>query len=353
YALDNDNENETEDLTDATLSLNPPSPIQTSTVIRHARRSFDDSILTACQRLSASKDDQIMTLCVNNLVKMIKDGSNANDEEASLLSMQHYGPYTRQLSKRTFVQLDNLACDSLNIIESYGRSPSLDAHRYPSASSLPPVTIKYSNTWATILVGREGKKFIIGTKSMNALVTSSLRIDTILPASIGGIVSNFDLDKNDSNASIFLDQETVDLANQLVRNCDTDMITQFDPLHQIRQLRSKFYSPSIFLLCRASRTSHPRPRLLREIAVQVFKTHGSVLAKEFVPFLVDDYPDTNYKKQLMDVLELFGDNESITILGNYDLDNVLQPLADSLSSDIASSNEIIAENVKSRVMDGR
>ncbi|KAG0183571.1 hypothetical protein DFQ28_001529, partial [Apophysomyces sp. BC1034] len=330
YALDNDNENETEDLTDATLSLNPPSPIQTSTVIRHARRSFDDSILTACQRLSASKDDQIMTLCVNNLVKMIKDGSNANDEEASLLSMQHYGPYTRQLSKRTFVQLDNLACDSLNIIESYGRSPSLDAHRELFS-----------------------KKFIIGTKSMNALVTSSLRIDTILPASIGGIVSNFDLDKNDSNASIFLDQETVDLANQLVRNCDTDMITQFDPLHQIRQLRSKFYSPSIFLLCRASRTSHPRPRLLREIAVQVFKTHGSVLAKEFVPFLVDDYPDTNYKKQLMDVLELFGDNESITILGNYDLDNVLQPLADSLSSDIASSNEIIAENVKSRVMDGR
>ncbi|KAG0166028.1 hypothetical protein DFQ29_001204 [Apophysomyces sp. BC1021] len=265
---------------------------------------------------------------------MIKDGSNANDEEASLLSMQHYGPYTRQLSKRTFVQLDNLACDSLNIIESYGRSPSLDAHRE-----------LFSNI--------KGKKFIIGTKSMNALVTSSLRIDTILPASIGGIVSNFDLDKNDSNASIFLDQETVDLANQLVRNCDTDMITQFDPLHQIRQLRSKFYSPSIFLLCRASRTSHPRPRLLREIAVQVFKTHGSVLAKEFVPFLVDDYPDTNYKKQLMDVLELFGDNESITILGNYDLDNVLQPLADSLSSDIASSNEIIAENVKSRVMDGR
>ncbi|ORE13793.1 hypothetical protein BCV71DRAFT_277353 [Rhizopus microsporus] len=43
-------------------------------------------------------------------------------------------------------------------------------------------------------------------------------------------------------------------------------------------------------------------------------------------------------------LELFGDNESIVILGNYDLNNALGTLTDNLSSSIASSNKIIVKN---------
>ncbi|KAI9025230.1 hypothetical protein CLU79DRAFT_833881 [Phycomyces nitens] len=147
--------------------------------------------------------------------------------EANLMSIQHYGPYAQQLSTRCYKQLDINSCQLLNddwtflpqlryacaqllagaiimnknneavlvnTVEIYGRQRSLDVHRErivnkkgkSASSSLPPVTTKYHYTWATIMTDSEGDKLTVGTKTLNALITSSLRIDSIHEASVGG-----------------------------------------------------------------------------------------------------------------------------------------------------------------------
>lgn len=101
-----------------------------------------------------------------------------------------------------------------------------------------------------------------------------------------------------------------------------------------------------FVKCHAG-TSHPHPRVLRDYTWDCcasFQDPWAFIDKGFCFFLVDDCTDTNYNKQLIVTLELFGDNESIVILGNYDLNNALGTLTDNLSSSIASSNKIIVKN---------
>lgn len=82
----------------------------------------------------------------------------------------------------------------VNTVEIYGRQRSLDVHREnfvnkkgkSASSSLPPVTTKYHYTWPTTMKDNEGDKLVVGTKTLNALITSSLRIDSIHEASVGG-----------------------------------------------------------------------------------------------------------------------------------------------------------------------
>ncbi|ORX54379.1 hypothetical protein DM01DRAFT_1267638, partial [Hesseltinella vesiculosa] len=87
----------------------------------------------------------------------------------------------------------------VNTVEVYYRSPALDVHReipqsargVASASSLPPVTTKYPNTWVTTLHTREGNKLCIGTKTSNLLVTSNLRIDRKVQANVAALPTTF------------------------------------------------------------------------------------------------------------------------------------------------------------------
>lgn len=99
----------------------------------------------------------------------------------------------------------------------------------------------------------EGKKLVIGTKTLNALVTSSLRIDASHMASVGGTTINFDLDNGSSlTTATFLDADSIRKANTLAGDQRTDKIDRFDLFHQLRQLRSKFLHPSTYTLCRSS-----------------------------------------------------------------------------------------------------
>ncbi|CAO3619634.1 unnamed protein product [Mucor hiemalis] len=89
----------------------------------------------------------------------------------------------------------------VNTVEIYGRQRSLGVQREKfvnkkgksASSSLPPVTTKYHYTRATIMKDNEGDKLVVGTKTLNALITSSLRIDSINEASVWGIISHFEL----------------------------------------------------------------------------------------------------------------------------------------------------------------
>ncbi|KAG2196389.1 hypothetical protein INT47_012893 [Mucor saturninus] len=139
----------------------------------------------------------------------------------------------------------------VNTVEIYGRQRSLDVHREKfvnkkgksASSSLPPVTTKYHYTWATTMKDNEGDKLVVGTKTLNALITSSLRIDSIHEASDESAALT---------ATIFLDIDSIKKASILASNQNANKVDQFNMQYQLRQLRSKFHYPSTYLLCRAS-----------------------------------------------------------------------------------------------------
>ncbi|KAF9922026.1 hypothetical protein BGZ67_010764, partial [Mortierella alpina] len=162
-------------------------------------------------------------------------------------------PYTSTVLSRTFVELNSPMCELLNeawtdqpqlqyacaqilagsifyntqngeafinnTVEVYGRKLSVDAHRerftvkkgVVSKTSLPPSRTRYKDVWPLTLSDTDGHKSLLGTHSFNALVTSSLRLDTKEAASLGGAHSSFRLqDPQDSAATrIYLDEESV------------------------------------------------------------------------------------------------------------------------------------------------
>lgn len=341
--------------------------------------------------------------------------------EANLMSILHYGPYAQQLSKRCYKQLDMDACQLLNddwtfmpqlryacaqllagaiiinknneailinTVEIYGRQRSLDVHRErfinkkgkSASSSLPPVATKYHYTWASVVNDKEGEKLVVGTKTLNALVTSSLRIDSVHEASVGGLISHFELDKSAAlTASIFLDSDSIKKANSLASNQDTNKIDRFDLRYQLRQLRSKFHYPSTYLLCRASSvfandlrsqpysiytlyeapdtgresTARIASKLFLTIAETVQSSTHPTLPKTFVNTLLTKCQDGRMKSSLQQILEQYKKNEdNLDILGNHLLNEKLKSLANLMSPSLVSANKSVAENVKSRFLYG-
>ncbi|KAI9498827.1 hypothetical protein BDB00DRAFT_745459, partial [Zychaea mexicana] len=112
----------------------------------------------------------------------------------------------------------------INCGEVYGRTQMVDVHREnfstkkgsPPSTTLPLDNTKYPNVWITTKMDSDGKKLIIGTKSWNLLVTSSLRIDTIKPPSVSGTHVHFDLDHDQAKTTaIFLNIASIKKASLL------------------------------------------------------------------------------------------------------------------------------------------
>lgn len=90
----------------------------------------------------------------------------------------------------------------VNCVEIYGRRRTLDSHRenskvkmgMPSTSLLPPSNSRYPAVWPVSIRDTDGNKLIIGTKTFDVLVTSSLRLDCSMDPEIGPNTSNFNLD---------------------------------------------------------------------------------------------------------------------------------------------------------------
>lgn len=138
---------------------------------------------------------------------------------------------------------------SVNTVEIYNRQRTLVVHRetfvnkkeMAALSSLPPIDTKYYNTWVTIIGDTDGSKLVVETKTLNALITSSLRIDSVHQASIGGVISHFDLDDSTAlTTSVFLDNESIEKASILASDLNASKINRFDLRYKRRQLRSKF-----------------------------------------------------------------------------------------------------------------
>ncbi|KAF9995673.1 hypothetical protein BGZ79_010608 [Entomortierella chlamydospora] len=151
----------------------------------------------------------------------------------------------------------------VNCIEGYGRKKMIDAHHEPflikkgvaTMTSLPPSEeTRYRNVWPLTMNSADGEKMVVGTKSFNGLVTSSLRLDKVDSPSLGGTTLSFMLnDSTDSQATkIFLDEESVHEALEIANDSNAWCVSKEDALEQLRQVRSKFDSASTYFLCRAS-----------------------------------------------------------------------------------------------------
>ncbi|KAI8595312.1 hypothetical protein EDD21DRAFT_288504, partial [Dissophora ornata] len=105
-----------------------------------------------------------------------------------------------------------------NTVEAYGRTRVVSSHAepfgvrkgVPACNSLPPSfrTI-HRNVWPATVAALDGERLVIGTTTFNALVTSSLRLDTSLDPFIGyGSPSFMLVSKEDSiSTQIVLDTE--------------------------------------------------------------------------------------------------------------------------------------------------
>ncbi|KAK3840329.1 MAG: hypothetical protein JOS17DRAFT_16065 [Linnemannia elongata] len=328
-------------------------------------------------------------------------------------------PYASTLLSRTFVELDGPLCELLNedwclqpqlqyacaqalagsiflntkngqavinnTVEAYGRKKSVDTHRerfstkkgVATMTSLPPPTkTRYKDVWPLTILDSDGEGLFLGTHSFNALVTSSLRLDSREPASVGGSTSSFQLrDKQDSAATrIFLDKESVECALDIARNKNASYISASNKLDQLRQLRSNFHDGSTYRLCRATgfltkrHTCNPytvftlldfdqsqlsegqtASTIFHEIAKDVL-SQGSraVLRLETVTKLRTQCSERGNIGKLFDkIIGCFpSGQQTIPVIGNTILNTELKALAEILSSYISTANKSVASFVQ-------
>ncbi|KAI8605274.1 hypothetical protein EDD21DRAFT_299754, partial [Dissophora ornata] len=151
-----------------------------------------------------------------------------------------------------------------NEIEVYGWTVAVDAHCEPfglkkgvalQTSTPKPAVVHYKDVWpSTMSAAAEGRRLAIGAQSFYALATSSVRLDVNSQGSVGAVTGNFLLlnDADSTATRIFLDRESLELGLALCQDQKAYRITNSNLHCQLRQVKTKFYDPSTFFLCRAS-----------------------------------------------------------------------------------------------------
>ncbi|KAF9986451.1 hypothetical protein BGZ75_001800 [Mortierella antarctica] len=228
--------------------------------------------------------------------------------------------------------------------------------------------IPYKSVWPLTIMAPEGERLVIGTSSFDALVTSSLRLDTKMKPSVGGITPSFILSsaKHSLATRIFLDEESLIDGLRLAAKKDTWSVSNNSLIWQLRQTKTKFHDPSSYYLCRASShfaKNHPcQPYTIFSLVAfdQAHDGDGSAISGLFHAIatkvitdatgaLLDKHKVEDLRarctqkgkaaKGLDDILSLFPDSQpSIKILGNRDLNKYLEALAPLLSTYIARAN---------------
>ncbi|CEJ05243.1 hypothetical protein RMCBS344292_19188 [Rhizopus microsporus] len=153
-------------------------------------------------------------------------------------------------------------CIIVHCNEVYARTKSLDSHRESfkikkgmlPISSLPPQNSEYQNVHVACMNDQDGVKLVIGTKAFNGLITSSLRLDSVVKPDIGPSTTHFTVYPSSSakNTRIFLSRKSLEEAKRLARDTKAIRIRSYDILSQLRQVRTHFDSLSTYLCCRAS-----------------------------------------------------------------------------------------------------
>jgi hypothetical protein len=280
------------------------------------------------------------------------------------------------------ILLDTMTGKSIvaNSIEVYGRTRSLDSHREAlcnnNTSSLPPETTKYRNVWPTTLTDSDGVKLVIGTKTFNALVTSSLRLDSKCEPDIGPSTNSFILDspQQSQDVQLFIKEIAWKAATDLANDTNTNRIYLYDSLSQLRQLRTRFHHHSTYLLCRSSNETTndlaSRPFTIFTLAdwdtgrddsgYRVASKLFQLIAKNMISGRCDLKSDdvralasklnheTEYSNHFVSVLALFdGTDGTIPILGNEKLGSIMADAANLLTKKLSLANQSVKKVVTS------
>lgn len=195
-------------------------------------------------------------------VELTKDMCNFLNEDWSIFKSMRY-TCTRCLAGSIIIDVYSGRALLANCIEVYGRRRTLDdVHRESfqsklggsSFSSIPPVNTKYQNVYPTTISDSDGTKLIIGTKTFNALITSSIRLGIEAGPEVGPNTVAIDLSKSSAgkNDMIYIKESAWIEASEIAKNNNTTYITSFDYIYQLRQLRTRFHQLSTYFMCRSS-----------------------------------------------------------------------------------------------------
>lgn len=287
------------------------------------------------------------------------------------------------LAGAVLMNISNGEAILVNTVEMYGGTKSADIHReLPLSSSMSIFTIKpkYSNIWPHIRSTGDGSKLVIVTQTCTALITSIVRLDQSEEPKVGPSSCHFAA--SPQHTKIFIDQVSWTKAKKIESNASTRSIEPFSLIAQARQLRSQFHHPTTYYLCRAfsdaTLFSHLQPytiftycdyegstksmdnenasmiasRLFQRIAYSVIHSPSEAhLDKDFVASLHDKCKNIGKIKKLFgDLLDLFGDDTEMAIIGNSILNSqILQNMAATMSSDISKANETVAFRIQKQL----
>ncbi|KAG0297813.1 hypothetical protein BGZ96_004743 [Linnemannia gamsii] len=375
-------------LAHATVILRlPAGPVELSPVEPQKRRKLDeDETCSNCSPAPAPGLEHLLSsspyaarLATRNYVEL-------SDEICELLNRDwQFSPHLRYasaviLAGCLLINKKNGQAVIANTVEPYGRQKTVDIHRepfivqkgQPATTSLPPsIKTPYKKVWPVTVPTIDGKRLIIGTKSFDALITSSLRLDKVAEPSIGASTPSYVLtDISQSLATtIFLDAEYLDIGLRMAKNKDAWSVSSSDLLHQLRQVKTKFFDASTFYLCRASsffadnHTCQPytifnlasfdqahsgdgvaASNLFHTIACDVIRDGShAILKKERVRQLRGQCTEQGSISIEFDgIMNLYGDESSVSILDNRDLNAFLENLASHLSPYVSKANKAVA-----------
>ncbi|OAQ34656.1 hypothetical protein K457DRAFT_121274 [Linnemannia elongata AG-77] len=363
-------------------------------------RAFNNTVLYSYGELHASTNKKRKTLGIVESLGIepisIKDALatrsyvELSDEVCELLNRDwQFSPHLCYapaliLAGCLLVNSKNGQAVIANTVEAYGRQKTVDIHRepfvvqkdHPATASLPPsIKTSYRKVWPVTVPTIVGKRLIIGTKSFDALITSSLRFDKVVEPCIGASTPSLVLtDGSHSLATkIFLDTEHLEIGLKMAESKDTWSISSSDLLYQLRQVKTKFFDVSTFYLCRASSffaDNHPcqpytifnltsfdqahsgdgvaASNLFHTIACDVIQDGSrAVLKRERVQQLRVRCADQGIISNEFDgILTLFGDDSSLPILGNPVLNKFLENLASQLLPYIAKAIKTVAKLIE-------
>lgn len=144
----------------------------------------------------------------------------------------------------------------INALEPYSGDTVLDAHHeerrlFGTATSFPSKRNQYGFLSICQLSTPDGLKLIIGSRTCNFLVTSSLRLD-IISASLGPATTHFT--PSQTTSRLFLDVDFIVACKSELSNRTLSRSQVMPSMYMLRQLRSKFDHLSTYTMCRSVST---------------------------------------------------------------------------------------------------
>ncbi|CAO3669214.1 unnamed protein product [Umbelopsis vinacea] len=292
-------------------------------------------------------------------------------------------PQLRYVTAKLFsgaIMMEGTSAILVNCVEPYGRTKATESHyerRLPGyPSSYPEQMGKYGWIAVKSLVDDGAKKLVVGTRTCNLPVTSSVRIDHQSDHSveIGPFMANF---QPTPNTSIYLDSLSVEASRKLLQDDECFRMERGPFLPQLRQLRSKFHTMSTYTMCRSSSSIGS---VMQTLPYTIWTLHdydsnqttpsqekiGSRLFQMVASAVIKDGSKAKLKKQDVEVLMncvredialgvilrsiiMLMEDDFVTIIDNQPLNKRLTELAHLVSGGLQRANKSVMIHVSHRL----